>query len=106
MEDTELARQTVSRIIAPLIKQGADRIVLGCTHYPFLKNTIRKTINDDNVILIDSGAAIAKRVEFLLAQHHIEASEKNIPAYNFFTASDEAYRKRIIEKSIVARDLK
>ena len=106
MENTPQAEQTVERVIAPLIEQGADRIVLGCTHYPFLKDAIRKVINGRDIVLIDSGRAIAKRVEFLLAQFRLQAPADNIPSYEFYTAGEEAYRRRIIEKSIIARDLK
>ena len=40
-------------------------LVLGCTHYPILRDVIQKTIGDD-VILIDSGEATAEEVEKLL----------------------------------------
>lgn len=106
MENTPLAERTVRRVIAPLIEQGADRIVLGCTHYPFLKDTIRKVIGNDDIMLIDSAPAVAKRTEFLLEQFGMRASADNRPSHDFYTAGDEAYRRRIIEKSIIARTLK
>lgn len=46
-------------------KTGADVIVLGCTHYPFLKKEIKKRINS-NIKVIDSGRAIALRVKYIL----------------------------------------
>ena len=36
------AEETVRKSVLPLVAAGADRIVLGCTHYPFLKDTILK----------------------------------------------------------------
>ncbi|HVF47761.1 MAG TPA: glutamate racemase [Pyrinomonadaceae bacterium] len=47
------------RIFAP------DALVLGCTHYPILRDVIQRTIGE-NVILIDSGEATAEEVECLL----------------------------------------
>lgn len=46
-------------------KTGSDVIVLGCTHYPFLKEEIKKRISG-NIRVIDSGRAIATRVESIL----------------------------------------
>ncbi|MGF1806073.1 MULTISPECIES: glutamate racemase [Aliivibrio] len=46
-------------------KETVDTIVLGCTHFPFLKSEIKKVLNN-NVLLIDSGEAIARRVTQLL----------------------------------------
>lgn len=49
----------------PVTASGADAIVLGCTHYPFLKDTI-KNIVGPKMKIIDSGPAIARRVKHLL----------------------------------------
>jgi glutamate racemase len=43
-----------------------DAVVLGCTHYPILRDVIEKTLGE-NVALIDSGEAAAEEVEKLLA---------------------------------------
>jgi glutamate racemase len=51
----------------PLSDAGADTIVLGCTHYPFVRNHIQKIVGAD-VTLIDTGAAVAKRLQQVLAE--------------------------------------
>jgi glutamate racemase len=56
-----------------------DALVLGCTHYPILKDVIRKTVGED-VRLIDSGEAAAEEVEKLLNERGL-ANTKQIP-YN------------------------
>ncbi|MDB9741819.1 glutamate racemase [Akkermansiaceae bacterium] len=43
---------------AEMVKQGADVVVLGCTHYPFLKQSIQRILGKD-VLLIDTGLAVA-----------------------------------------------
>ncbi len=55
----------VNEAITPLIEAGADVIVLGCTHYPFLLEIIRAQL-PDQVKVIDTGLAVAKRVQSLL----------------------------------------
>lgn len=47
-----------------LVRAGADVLVLGCTHYPFLKGEIERIFPE--VTLVDTGAAVARRVAELL----------------------------------------
>jgi glutamate racemase len=53
------------RYLQPVIEQMPDALVLGCTHYPILREVIQQTIGE-NVTLIDSGEATAEEVEELL----------------------------------------
>ena len=54
-------RELVERYTAPLLARGADTIVLGCTHYPFLKPLIANLVGA-RVQLIDTGEAVARQV--------------------------------------------
>lgn len=51
-------------ILAPL-RNKVDVVVLGCTHFPLIKDEIA-TVLGESVTIVDSGRAIAKRVEYLL----------------------------------------
>jgi len=62
----------IAQYCAPLLNQGADTIVLGCTHYPFLRAQIQQCVGPD-VILIDTGAAVASRLQHVLATHDLLA---------------------------------
>lgn len=53
--------QVVRASLQPLLDAGADTIVLGCTHYPFLEGTIRK-IAGPGVTVIDPAPAIARHL--------------------------------------------
>jgi len=53
--------------LAPLLAEGADVIVLGCTHYVFLRETIEALIGDQ-IRLIDTGKAVARQLA-----HKLEA---------------------------------
>ena len=55
------AEMTVEKSIRPLLDAGADVIVLGCTHYPFLIGTIRKIAGND-VKIIDPAPAVARHL--------------------------------------------
>lgn len=55
------AEEVVRASVQPLLDKGADTIVLGCTHYPFLADTIRKVAGPD-VTIIDPAPAVARHV--------------------------------------------
>ena len=44
----------------PMLARGADTIVLGCTHYPFLRETLQRLVGP-HVTLIDTGEAVARQ---------------------------------------------
>ena len=61
------AEEVAERSVRPLIEAGADTIVLGCTHYPFLANTILK-VSGRPVTLIDPAPAVAKHLHEVMEE--------------------------------------
>lgn len=91
--------ELVRRVVEPIIERGADVIVLGCTHYPFLRDVIVKVVGECDVAIIDSGAAVERRVESLLDEYGLRAKEDNVPNLEFITFADEEYRKSLEAKA-------
>jgi glutamate racemase len=59
----------LARYIVPLLDQGADTLVLGCTHYPLVRASIERVIakaTEREVTLIDTGDAVARQLARLL----------------------------------------
>jgi glutamate racemase len=54
-------RALVERYVAPLLTRGADTLILGCTHYPYLAPLIRAVAGQE-VALVDTGAAVAAQL--------------------------------------------
>lgn len=54
-------RALVASYVSPLLERGADTIVLGCTHYPFLLSII-KAITGPTVSVIDPAVAVAREL--------------------------------------------
>ncbi|HYD33902.1 MAG TPA: glutamate racemase [Methylophilaceae bacterium] len=73
IERGELASPGTSQLlrayIKPLLLAGADTIVLGCTHYPFVKPLIQE-IAGPEITLIDTGDAVARQVQKRLAENN------------------------------------
>jgi glutamate racemase len=67
---SEDARKVVEASLRPLLDQGADCIVLGCTHYPFLAELIQD-IAGPEVKVIDSAPAIARQLLKVIKEENI-----------------------------------
>lgn len=85
--DNEVAYFTARTYLEPLKKEGIDTLVLGCTHYPLLKPTIKKVMGEE-VVLVDSALETAKEVAGILREKSL-ARESGKPAtYRFFVSDN------------------
>ncbi len=98
-EDSEEALETVRRQLEPMIEAGADRIVLGCTHYPFLAPAMRRVIGDRDIELVNPAAAVERHTETLLHELGLASETDRKPRYEFMSSADEAYLNKLIAKS-------
>ncbi len=89
----------VERYVTPLVRQQADTLVLGCTHYPFVQALIAKVAADagHEVALVDTGEPVARQLQRLLSQHgllHSGTKPGSLSAYTTGsrTALSSAFR--------------
>lgn len=102
--DEPETRSIASRYLAPMKDFAPDALVLGCTHYPILREVIQQTIGE-NVTLIDSGEATAEEVEKLLTakelanSNRIEGERRLCDDLDHFYVTDAAERfARVAER--------
>ena len=62
LADSPQAAALLGEYAAPLLKAGADTIVLGCTHYTFVADTLRNVVGP-NVTIVDPAEAVARQIE-------------------------------------------
>ena len=62
----------LGRYVEPLLAEGCDTLILGCTHYPFLRPLLRELVPAD-ISLVDTGAAVARQLERLLKARELLA---------------------------------
>ncbi len=72
--DSDVARSVAEQYLRDLRDADLGALVLGCTHYPILRDLISQVIGAD-VPLIDSGEAAAQEVKSLLASQQLRASQ-------------------------------
>jgi glutamate racemase len=65
------------KYLRSIVERSPDALVLGCTHYPILRDVIQQTVGE-NVTLIDSGEAAADEVEALLGRTGLANSDQPV----------------------------
>ncbi len=78
--DTPRTRTILHSYIDPLLAGGVDTVVLGCTHFHFLSETIRNLLGAE-ITLIDTSLPVARRTHDLVMQHGISDGSGQIHFY-------------------------
>lgn len=80
----------------PMIKEGIDHLVLGCTHYPYLINRL-KSMLPAQVKIIDSGQAVARQTKRVLeAQDALAPADSHQVELSFYTNADKDLLKSFL----------
>ena len=91
VEDTclqgEQCERTISQSLNPLLEQGADTIVLGCTHYPFLMDSLKKCAGS-GVEFIDPAPRVALHLKDVLVQNNIGLASGGEADISLYTSAD------------------
>lgn len=92
--DSAQTRELLERYIAPLLDRGADTLILGCTHYPFLAPLIRE-VAGQHIALIDTGAAVARHLQRRLQAELPQRIAGSQGGAQFWTSGDQLHASRI-----------
>lgn len=82
-------------LLAPMLKAGADTIVLACTHYPFVLPLIRR-IAGEGVHIVDPAPAVARQLAHLLAERGLQAPAEAVATQRFLTTGTPAALERAL----------
>lgn len=86
--DAEETSNLLNEVLQPMLADGVDTFVLGCTHYPFVEPTIRAIVGTDKKI-INPAPAIARQLAKVLAQKQCLRRSALLPEHLFFTSGSE-----------------
>ncbi len=90
--DNKVTRLVAEQYLEPLIKQGADTIILGCTHYPIIKAIIGDIVGED-VLLIDTGREAARYAAWLLKERDMLSSSETRSVNYYVSDSTENFER-------------
>lgn len=99
----EATRLAALEYLKPVMAEGIDTLVLGCTHYPLLKPLFQDIVGP-KVRLIDSAEAMAEAAAALIGRENL-ANASSLPPQYLFCVSDVPYRFQTIGERFLGRTL-
>ena len=85
--DVDETRAILENALRPMLDQGIDTVVLGCTHYPFVIPLIEKIVGEE-VRVIDPAPAVAKQAKRLLDASGMKVPTGERAEIRFYTSGE------------------
>lgn len=86
----------LGRVLAPIKDSRADIVVLGCTHFPFIRGVCTKILGDD-IQVLDSSGAVGRQVRRILERNNM-LSPSHGHVYTFYTTGDAIAMTRLFSR--------
>lgn len=83
----EQTRQLLKSYLQPMLENDCDTIILGCTHYPFLRPLLADLL-PASIQIIDTGEAVARHLQKILIQSASQALSANKPSIKLTATGD------------------
>ena len=105
-QNSKIAQSISDEYLKNFRDKSIDTLILGCTHYPILKNIIQKSVGN-KVKLIDSGIETAREVKRILEKKYLlntaKQTERN---HSIFYVSDFPHKFREVSQRFLGKELR
>lgn len=102
--DHPVTRMTVQEYLKPVLAEGIDTLVLGCTHYPLLKPLLAQEVGSQ-IRLVDSAVSVAEQVAAKLVELDLANPQRQEPTYRYYV-TDIPLRFQTVGERFLGRSLK
>ena len=99
---SDATRALLQGFVAPLLERGADTLVLGCTHYPFLIPLLQD-LAGPGVTIINPGPAVARELRRRLEAGGLLNTSTRAGATRYWTSTDPDHLKQVVGKFYAER---
>ena len=90
------ARELLQKYVQPMLAANADRLVLGCTHYPFLIPVINE-LGEGKLQPIDPAPAVARQTSRLLEKHQLAADPAHVAVYQYLSSGSAPFPESLMD---------
>ena len=95
--DTPETEALLRACLEPLVEEGIDELVLGCTHYPFLRPLMERIVGP-RVEIVDPAPAVARQAGRLLSHRGVPPLREGPARHTFCTTGDPATFAEMVER--------
>jgi glutamate racemase len=96
-------RALLMNYLQPMLDQGADTLVLGCTHYPFFAETIRELVGN-RLTIVDTSDAIGRQLVRVLDERGLQAPAGVAAAPPRFCSTNDGRQLRLLASTLLGLD--
>jgi glutamate racemase len=93
--DTPDVKALLSQYLEPMVASNVDTLVLGCTHYPFLRATIQQ-LSRDNITILETSDPVARQLKYVLQNKQLHRSHAE-GSVQLYTSHQPAYHQATID---------
>ena len=94
---SEACKQLLWQYLTPLLENNIDTLVLGCTHYPFLRNQITTFIGN-KINIIETAAPVTTQLSKILEKNAITALKNQQACYQFYSSNHSTQQQQLISQ--------
>ena len=103
--DTATTRRILEQGVSPLIKAGADTLVLACTHFPFIIPLLQELVGEE-IHVIDPSPAVARQIHRLLSQRNLHTTGIEAGAIRYVTSGNpSAFKSALVRLGLSQADV-
>jgi glutamate racemase len=95
--DSNECQQLLEKYLTPLLDEGIDSLVLGCTHYPFLIDQI-KAIAGSQLNVYETATPVTKQLKRRLTELSIAAPTKQLGHWQFLSSKVSSQQQELFSK--------
>jgi len=103
-ESKSVTREIAEEYLSPLIAEGIDTLILGCTHYPILKPVLREIVGSE-INLVDSAEATAAELKQILDEEGLGNSSQDDKNSHGFFVSDFPFKFKEMAERFLGKEL-
>jgi len=92
----------LKKLLKPMLDEGIDHLVLGCTHYPYLIPLLEKML-PEHVKIIDSGEAVARQTKSILEQNDLWNDITDKSSSQFYTNGNLTVLENFLKDSAITQ---
>lgn len=98
-----VVEEGLRRYLEPMLEAGADQLVLGCTHYPFLRHAMENVIQG-RAAIVDPAPAVARQAQKLWNQLPEQGRHASPESWTWFTSGIPAQMQALLARMGVGED--
>ena len=95
----EITRLTAEKYLKELVEKGVDTVVMGCTHYPLLRQCLQSVVGE-KVRLVDPAYETAKAIKEYLGKNNMLRTSKTQPQHSFFVSDTTDMFEKICSEAL------